>query len=78
MERIGGFLDPTTPGEYLEACIRLCEVALGTREDLPDGDGVHAEADAPIATKTDVFRTIRGCAECGLDSLKLRDMVNRV
>lgn len=76
MERITGHLDPTTPEEYLEATLRLCETAFKFWEELPDGDG---ETETPMdenQTKTDMFMIIQGCASFGLDSLKMKNMVN--
>lgn len=78
MERIKGFIDPTTPEGYLEAAMRLCEKAMEYWERLPDGDGEHGTPDDENQTKTDMLMIIQGCASYGLDCLKLKAMVDQI
>lgn len=77
MERIKGFLDPTTPEEYLEAVMRLCEQAMEHWEELSDGGGVPTPGDE-VKTKADMFVIISGCAEYGLECLKMKCMVDSI
>lgn len=78
MERIGGFIDPSTPEEYLEVCMRICEQMMEHWEELPDGDGEHRTPDDKNQTKTDIFLALRGCAGFGLDCLKMKSMVDKI
>ena len=78
MKRIIGQLNPTTPEEYLEALFRLCEWLKEHWEEIPDGDGETDTPDDEQQTKTDMFRVIQGCADCGMDCLKVKDMVNKI
>ncbi len=77
MERIEGYLDPSTPEEYLEAAMRLCEKAFEYWEELPDGDGTPTPGDEN-ETKSDMLATIGGCTGCGLDCLKVKAMVDKI
>jgi len=69
-------IDPTTPAEYLEALRRIVDGGCEHWDKFPDGDGEHASAGKGIATKTDLFRTIRGCSDTALDNLKLIRQIN--
>ncbi len=78
MERITGNINASNPAEYLEALLRICEQTLKDWESLPDGDGVGSDAyqEDSIATKTAMFRIIRGCAGYGLMCLRAKYMVD--
>jgi len=81
VNRIQGPINPVTPEDYLEGCIRLAEIGFSRWDELEDGDG---ETPAPddIITRTDVLLCIRGAADYGLDALKsrhgLRNMINKL
>ena len=77
MQRIKGDLDPTMPEEYLEATLRICEQFLEHWEKFSDGDGIPTPDDE-VKTKADMFAIIAGCAERGLDALKMKCMVDKI
>ena len=78
MQIIEGEINPTTPEEYLEALFRLCEFMQVNWDELPNGDGESDTPDELPQTKTDLFRTISGCANCAISALKLKSMVNQI
>lgn len=76
MDRIVGFIDPSTPEEYMEALMRICEETLRIWDELPDGDGKNGDLENP--TKMGMFQIIQGCANYGIDCLKMKNMVNKI
>ncbi len=69
-------LDPSNPDEFLEALRRFVEAGFSNWDILPDGDGITPTGEGEVATKTDIFLTIRGCADCALAQLELIRKIN--
>lgn len=70
-------LNPSTPQEFAEALLRICEGLMENYEKLQEGNGIGTESDLP-ETVTDIFYVIRGCADCAIDLIKIKHTVDQI